>query len=309
MLPRAPFPGWRIFLAVAVGGLAAVLGPGRATALVVATYNVENYLSTDRQVAGVFRKEYPKPEKEKAALRQAIAGLGADILALEEMGTLPYLEELQADLRREGVDYPHAVVLEAGDPARHVALLSRLPFQEVRRHAAMPIKLFGQPEIVKRGVLEATFATDAGELTVFVIHLKSRRTELKGDPEGAQQRAAEAEAVRDLVLARFPNPAQARFILLGDWNDHRTSRPVRALQKRGKTEIGEILRGYDSRGETWTHHFRLQDSYSRIDFILVSPGLQPLLERPHARIHDGPGVREASDHRPIAVSLKMEPAG
>jgi len=298
---------WRF--GVAAAALAALAGPGRATALVVATYNVENYVATDRQVEGVFRPEYPKPEKEKAALRRVIGSLGADILALAEMGPPAYLAELQADLRRAGVAFPHAVVLEAGDPARHVALLSKVPFKEVRRHAAVPIKLLGQPAIVKRGVLEATFATDAGDLTIFVIHLKSRLTELKGDREGAQQRAAEAEAVRDLVLRRFPEPAQARFIIAGDWNDHRTSRPVRALQKRGKTEIGEILRGYDSRGDTWTHHFRRQDSYSRIDFILVSPGLKPFLESPSARIHDGPGVREASDHRPLAVQLKLRPTG
>jgi endonuclease/exonuclease/phosphatase family metal-dependent hydrolase len=144
---------------------------------------------------------------------------------------------------------------------------------------------------------------------VFVAHLKSRRTERKDDPEGAAQRAAEAEGVRDTVLARFPDPTQAKFIVCGDWNDTRTSKPVRAMTKRGSTVVGEILRAYDSRGDTWTHAYRREDSYSRIDFLLVSPALQPFVTRKGtAVIHDGPGVREASDHRPVSVELKLAPA-
>jgi endonuclease/exonuclease/phosphatase family metal-dependent hydrolase len=279
-----------------------------AQAITVGTYNVENYLITDRMADGAFRKAYPKPEVEKAALRQAIAGFAPDILALQEMGKPPFLEELQRDLKADGQDYPHAFVLEAGDAHRHVAILSKIPFKEVRRHTQVPIKLFGQDDIVKRGVLEAVFATNEGDLSVFVLHLKSRRTERKDDPEGATQRGAEATAVRDLVLSRYPDPTKGMFIITGDWNDTRTSRAVRALQKRGELEVGEILRAYDSRGDTWTHAYRREDSYSRIDYILVSPALKPFLARATAKIYDGPGVREASDHRPVYAKLKLEPA-
>lgn len=280
-----------------------------ARALTVGAYNVENYTVADRLVDGVYRKAYPKPEAEKQALREAILGFAPDILAVEEMGGPPFLAELQADLRAAGLDYPHAAVLEAADADRHVAILSRLPFKDLRRHTQVGFKYFGQPDVVKRGVLEATFATSEGDLTVFVIHLKSRRTERKDDPEGALQRELEAEAVRDLVLARFPDPAKAKFIVCGDWNDTRNSKPVRSLAKRGDTVLGEILRAYDSRGETWTHAYRREDSYSRIDYLLVSPSLKPFVaHKGTAKIHDGPGVREASDHRPVYVQLNLEPA-
>ncbi len=280
-----------------------------ASALTVGAYNVENYTLADRMVDGVYRKAYPKPESEKAGLRESIRGFAPDILALEEMGGPQYLAEFQADLKAAGLDYPHATVLEAADPDRHVAILSKLPFKDVRRHTELKFTYFGQPDVVKRGVLEVTFATTEGDLTVFVIHLKSRRTERKDDPEGAIQRELEAEAVRDLVLSRYPDPTKANFIVCGDWNDTRRSKPVRSLLKRGDLELGELLRAYDSRGETWTHFYRAEDSYSRIDYLLVSAGLKPFVDnKGTAKIHDGAGVRDASDHRPVYVRLKLDAA-
>jgi endonuclease/exonuclease/phosphatase family metal-dependent hydrolase len=280
-----------------------------ARALTVGAYNVENYTLADRQVDGGHRKAYPKPESEKKALRAAVRGFAPDILAVEEMGGPDFLAEFQRDLKTEGLDFPHATVLEAADKDRHVAILSRFPFKDVRRHTAVAFKYFGAPDVVKRGVLEVTVATNEGDLTIFVIHLKSKRTERKDDPDGALQRELEATAVRDLVLSRFPDPTKAKFIVCGDWNDTRRSKPVRSLIKRGDTELGELLRAYDSRGETWTHFYRAEESYTRIDYMLVSPALLPFVgAKGTAKIHDGPGVREASDHRPVYVELSLTAA-
>ncbi len=278
-----------------------------AQALTVATYNVENYLVTDRLVDGVYREAYPKPEKEKTALRRVIAGIAPDILAVQEMGPQPFLDEFQRELREAGQDYPFTVLLEAADPDRHVAVLSKVPFKEVRRHARVPITYFGHKDAVKRGVLEVVFATSAGDFSLFVVHLKSRRTERKDDPESAIQRHEEAGAVRDLVLSRYPDPAQGRFILCGDWNDTRGSKPVRVLTQRGERDIGEILRAADSHGETWTHFYRREDTYSRIDYFLVSATMKPLVAGARATIWDGPGTGDGSDHRAVFVQLKLEP--
>ena len=158
---------------------------------------------------------------------------------------------------------------------------------------------------MKRGLLEEVFAAEDGDFSLFVIHLKSRHTERTGDPESALQRALEAEAVRDLVLSRNPDPTKARFMICGDWNDTRGSRPVRALQKRGDLVIGELLPAADSHGEVWTHYWRREDTYSRIDYLLVSPALKPAVIVGSGRIYDGVGVSEASDHRPVFVELKL----
>ena len=298
-------------LFVSIRGQTALVGlfffslVGLAHALTVATYNVENYTIANRMVDGVYRAAYPKPEKEKAALRSVIAGIAPDILAVEEMGAQPFLDDFQRELKQAGQDFPFTALLEAADADRHVAVLSKVPFKEVRRHASVAIAYFKEKDVVKRGVLEVVFATNEGDFSVFVVHLKSKYTERKEDPEGAIRRQREADAVRDLVLARYPDPKKARYMICGDWNDTRDSKPVRALQQRGDTMIGEILRAADSRGETWTHYYRREDSYSRIDYLLVSPALKPFVADGRAAVWDGPGTGEGSDHRPVFGSLRL----
>ena len=290
-----------LLVGILVGGFTALA----SAALTVATYNVENYLVADRMVEGVFRPAYPKPEKEKAALRQVIGAMAPDILAVQEMGTTPYLAEFQRELRLAGQDYPYTALVEAADPDRHVAVLSKVPFKEVRRHAQVPTSYLGQKDVVKRGVLEVIFATGDGDFSLFVVHLKSRHTERKDDPESAVQRLREAEAVRDLIFSRYPDPAKGRFILCGDWNDTRNSKPVRALLKRGERELGEILPASDGRGETWTHYYRREDTYSRIDYFLVSAAVRPFVVDGRAAIPDRIAIGEGSDHRPVVLQLKL----
>lgn len=285
-----------------------LLAVAASAAITVAAYNVENYTVADRMVDGVYRSAYPKPAKEKSALREVITSINPDILAVEEMGAQAYLDDFQRELKRAGQDFPYTVVLEAADADRHVALLSKLPFKEVRRHAKVPIRYFGKNDFVKRGVLEVIFATNEGDFSVFVVHLKSKRTERKDDPESAQQRALEAEAVRDLVLSRYPDPAKGKFMVVGDWNDTRGTRPVKAMQKRGDKVIGELAEAIDSRGQLWTHFYRREATYSRIDYLLVSPGLKPFVVPGSAKIWDGPRTADASDHRPVYLQLKLEPA-
>jgi endonuclease/exonuclease/phosphatase family metal-dependent hydrolase len=280
-----------------------------ADALTITTYNIENYLVTDRMVEGVYHQAYPKPEIEKAALRQVVSGISPDILAVEEMGAQPFLDEFQRDLKRAGQDFPFTALLDGADPDRHVAVLSKVPFKEVRRHAKLEITYFGRKQPVKRGVLEVVFATSAGDFSLFVIHLKSRYTDRADDAESALQRAQEAEAVRDLVLSRYPDPTKGRFIICGDWNDTRGSRPVRALQKRGDLVVGELLRATDMHGETWTHYWRREETYSRIDYLLVSSALLPFVADGKAKIWDGAGVSEASDHRPVVMTFNLTASG
>jgi endonuclease/exonuclease/phosphatase family metal-dependent hydrolase len=278
---------------------------GRAETLTIATYNVENYAAANRVTEAGFRKDYPKPEAEKAALRAVIRGLGADVLVLQEMGAQPYLDELRRDLKSAGLDYPHSVLLDGPDAERHVALLSRRPLKDVRQHTQLEFSYFGAKERVKRGLLEATVATAAGEVTVFGLHLKSRYTDRPDDPQSAIKRAGEASAIRDRILTRFPEPARARFLVLGDFNDTKSSKAVQRMLQRGKTEVAVLLPAADARGETWTHRYRKDDNYTRVDHVLVSTALQAAVRGGGALIYDGPGGLEASDHRPVVVTLEL----
>lgn len=292
-------------LAAVVLALALLLTGARAETLTVATYNIENYGPANRMTDAGYRKDYPKPEAEKRALRTVIRALAADVLVLQEMGPQPYLDELQRDLKAEGLDYPHAVLATAADADRHVALLSRRPLKGVTTHTDLEFTYFGGKETVKRGLLEATVATAAsgGEITIFAVHLKSRITERPDDVQSTVRRTGEAAAIRDRVLKRFPTPDSARFVILGDCNDSKASKAVERLHQRGKTTIATLLPAADGRGETWTHAFRRDDTYSRVDHILVSPGLLPAVQGGAAKIFDGENTRPASDHRPVSVTL------
>lgn len=284
-------------------GLVALVA--RAETLTIATYNVENYGPANRLTEAGYRQDYPKPESEKKALRAVIRGMNADVVVLQEMGGQPYLDELQHDLKAEGVNYPQAVLMAGSDADRHVALLSKRPLKTVVPHADLEFSYFGGQERVKRGMLEVSVATTAGDVVVFGVHLKSRYTDRSDDPLSGLRRIGEATAVRDRVLARVHDPAKGRFLILGDCNDVKASKALQRLQTRGKMSIAHLLPSADSRGETWTHSYRKEDSYSRVDHILVSSALRPVVQGGVARIYDGPGVGEASDHRPVMVTLEL----
>jgi endonuclease/exonuclease/phosphatase family metal-dependent hydrolase len=298
---------WLIFL----GCLSAQAGDG---ALTVATYNVQNYTLADRRSADGFKPDYPKPEAEKAALRRVFAALDADVVALQEIGGEAFLRELRRDLASEGINYAYGEAMLAEDEARGLAVLSRVPLGRVTAHRELATKRRGDVpgEVVRRGLLEVEVPTSHGPVTLFIVHLKSRLTEDREDPGAEDQRVAEAQAVRDRVLARFPEPAKARFLILGDCNDLPGSRTLQALQARGKTEISRWIDAADGRGQRWTHVYTSAALYSRFDHVLASPGFLtgagegtegPVTAR--GRIVDEPWavVRAASDHRPLVVTF------
>jgi endonuclease/exonuclease/phosphatase family metal-dependent hydrolase len=180
----------------------------------LATWNLENYSLENRMTPDGYRKQYPKPEVQKTALRKTLLGLGADILLVQEMGDARFASELQRDLRRDGADYPHVRVM--GDGPRNLAVFSKKAF-ETRPHPVVEFSLNGKTERLRRGLLEVFFPDEG--LTVFVVHLKSRWTVDAADPRAARFRLGEAIAARDLVLKKFPEPADARFLIAGDFND------------------------------------------------------------------------------------------
>jgi endonuclease/exonuclease/phosphatase family metal-dependent hydrolase len=294
---------------VLVASLAAA-GGVRAETVRLATFNVQNYLAMDRVVEGRFRPAWPKPEREKAAVREIVRAVRPDVLALQEIGPLPYLEELRQDLEREGWAFPFSAIAEAADAERHLAVLSRLPFAEVVVHREIEFPYLGRSERVKRGLLEIAFASGAGEggaWRLFVVHLKSRWTDAAADPESAQRRLLEARALRDVVLARFPDPSSARFAIVGDFNDSPDSKTLAAFRARGRTRIATLLPAADSRGETWTHLDRSSEVCARVDFLLVSAALERRIVGARGWVHDGPGALDGSDHRLVYADFGARP--
>jgi len=59
----------------------------------------------------------------------------------------------------------------------------------------------------------------------------------------------------------------------------------------------------DALGDRWTHYWKTADQYSRIDYLFVSPGLWPETLRDTATVYRSPNWFEASDHRPVFVTI------
>jgi len=273
-----------------------------AETLRVMTWNIWNYLPVHRHIEGVFRPHYPKPELEKAALRAVIRSADPDLILLQEMGPLPYLLELQRDLRAEGIDYPHAFLVKAADEHRHLAALSRIPATQWHPDEPLDFPYFGERVELRRGLLALEVPWGDRTLWVYGVHLKSRWTNREDDLQSLRRRTGEAEAIRNLLHQRHPGGG-GLFIVAGDFNDHLRSAPVRRFLQRGEVIFSHLLEAEDSRGERWTHHFLRRDEYSRVDHILVSSALLPAVDPGAARILDLPEVRVASDHRPLVVDL------
>lgn len=289
--------------AVADAGTAAAAEPVR-----VATLNVRNYLLEDRMVPDLgYRTGYPKPESEKEALRSVFMEVQPDIAALQEMGGRAFLGELQRDLRSAGLNYPHGIVLEAADPVRHLAVLSRFPPVAIHRHTDLSFPYRGERLPVKRGLLELQFGTGPAAWTLFVVHLKSRFSDRDDDPRSRDRRVGEAEAIRRRIIERVPVLPGGRFLVTGDFNDGPRSRAVRRFLTIGDRQISRIVAIGDDDGDRWTWCGQRDGRYEQIDFILAEPAWWRQLRNAPAAIHDSPAMRHATDHRLLWIELT--PAG
>ncbi|MEO0794895.1 MAG: endonuclease/exonuclease/phosphatase family protein [Verrucomicrobiota bacterium] len=275
---------------------------GLGESLRVATYNLNNYLDVDRWVDGRYRKDYPKPESEKTALREVIRGANPDVLALQELGGPLHLEELRQDLKREGLDYPYSEIVAGKDDTRFVGLLSKVPF-DATAHTNLSFKYFNERGYVRRGMLEARFGEGTNAWTLFVVHLKSRWTQRDDDPEAAKFRVGEAQAARNLIKKKYPPSIAHRYLVVGDLNDTKNSSTVKRFLKSGDSKLTELTETPDSRGERWTFHYRSEDVYERVDYILASPALLPDVMG-GATYDAQPAIGVASDHRLLYVDLK-----
>jgi exonuclease III len=61
----------------------------------------------------------------------------------------------------------------------------------------------------------------------------------------------------------------------------------------------------DRHGYRWTHYWATADTYSRIDYLLVSPGLSPEINMDKSGISSSRVWDKASDHRAIFSTIEV----
>jgi endonuclease/exonuclease/phosphatase family metal-dependent hydrolase len=223
------------------------------------------------------------------------------------MGTTNELAELQRALRDDILDYPHTAWIEGVDPTRHVALLSRFPIVEQRSRTNDTYQLDGHAMRVSRGILDVRIqVSPTYSFRAIVVHLKSKRQTDEGDQ--AVMRREEARLVRrhvEQILQRDPNE---NVVVMGDFNDSTNSEAIQTITGTNSHRLF-ALHPRDRKGYDTTHFWKAKREFSRLDYLILSPGMSNEFITGTAQIVDPPRWLDASDHRPVAASFHIGDLG
>jgi len=278
----------------------------------VATYNLENYLDAP------LGTRPAKSAEGRAKIRESLRVLKADVVALQEIGGTNVLMELRASLKAEGLDYTFWEHVNGWDTNIQVAVLSRFPITARRPHTNDSFLLFGRRFRVSRGFAEVDIkVNDHYSFTLITTHLKSRRP--VPDADEAELREQEALLLREKIEARLSANPNANVIVLGDLNDNQDSKSTRAVIGRGKHALIDTRPAerngdnqpnpnprYEPRRVTWTHHYGKEDTYGRIDYILLSRGMAREWNKEETFVLTVANWGTGSDHRPVVAGFFAE---
>jgi endonuclease/exonuclease/phosphatase family metal-dependent hydrolase len=271
--------------------------PLRGEEICVVSYNVGNYWLGSSGPPSV--NQPVKPEAEIAAVIKVLDRIKPDIIGLIEIGDESMLEDFQRRLKAAGLEYAHREWIQGADDTRHVCLLSRFPIIERNSRPDVRFELDGKALRMNRGILDVTVAINSHyRLRLVGAHLKSRRDVPEYDQ--ARMRAKEASLLRRHLEDILSASPETNLMLFGDLNDTKNEYPVRQIiGSKGAPDHMMDLWLRDNRGERWTYYWKTADEYSRIDYLLVSPGLLKEVVLEKCGIDDSPYWNEASDHRAI----------
>jgi endonuclease/exonuclease/phosphatase family metal-dependent hydrolase len=276
----------------------------------VATYNLEFYV--DAPALGVAAKS---PEA-RALVREAIRRISPDVIALQEMGSTNALAELVNSLRSEKIDFPFSEYVKSPDNNLHLAFLSKRPILARRPHSNESFLYQGKRHHVSRGFGEIEVAVGNQRITFISAHLKSKRQVAEADQQDIREQ--EAIVLRERIDDFFQREPDGKLIVLGDLNDDISSRTVKTIIGRGRTRLfdpkpaernGDSLPNpnprYEPRRIHWTHYFAKEETYSRVDYILLSGTLRSAVDPAETYVLAMPNWGAASDHRPVCVRLNL----
>jgi endonuclease/exonuclease/phosphatase family metal-dependent hydrolase len=271
----------------------------------VATFNLENYH---------LRPFGNRPVKSPEGRRQVVAEILAvqpDVLAVQEIGEREALEELQTRLHEAGLVLPHLEHVGGWDTNIFVGVLSRFPMTARRPHPRESYLLNGRRLFTSRGIVELDLEVSPRyRFTLLTTHLKSKRQSVSADE--SEMREAEARVLRARVDSLLTQSPQVNLVVCGDFNDTRDSPTLRTLVGRGKSALvdarpaernGDNASTDGSRTVTWTHFYGKEDTYSRIDYVLLSRGMAREWRKEESYVFAGANWGLASDHRPVVCEF------
>ena len=278
----------------------------------IATYNLENYLD---EPSGT---RHAKPAEARTLIRQSILALKPDVIALQETGSSNAVFELQQSLETDGLHLPQLERVTGFDTNIHLAILSRFPFTARQPHTNDDFLLDGRRFQVSRGFAEVDIKVSTNfSFTLIAAHLKSKRPVPIADE--ADLRFEEAKQLREIIDQRFAANPNVSLVVLGDFNDTRNSKAIHEIIGRGKHKLVDTRpaepngddpasdsASHSQRNITWTHYYSVEDTYSRIDYILLSPAMNRIWTKDGTYVLAMPNWGRASDHRPIVAAFETE---
>jgi endonuclease/exonuclease/phosphatase family metal-dependent hydrolase len=280
----------------------AALGAAEPPSVVIATYNVENYLGEESVAAATgARRSKPKSEKAIDAVVQVIKDINPDILGVCEMGEPERFEDFKKRLARAGLRYTDFEYVQALDSERHLALVSRYPIVARQSLANVSFELAGRPEKVRRGFLDVTIQIGSGYQIRFVsAHLKSKLPTPEGEALVRRNEALLLRKHLDDILVGDPN---VRLVCFGDFNDLKNEPAYQEIAGVHGRAFMTALPARDELGDMWTEYWKAADLYSRIDYIFVSPALHREVAPGSPRVYRSAYWNDASDHRPVYATI------
>ena len=275
---------------------------GCAADFVFAGYNVDNYAPVF--IPGETKSGKPVKSPEAAsAVVQMVKEISPDLLGVCEMGAAPHFEEFRQRLDAAGLGYRDFEFVESVDPGRHLALASRFPIVARQSVADVPYESGGMRQKVRRGFLDVSVQVNpAFRLRIVGAHLKSRRPAPEGSPD--LERRQEAHLLRQHIDEILASDPAMPLLVFGDFNESKEQPAIQEVTgRRGSPGSLTELRLADSVGDRWTYYWKVDDVYSRIDYLFVNRALVPHVVSEGCRVYRSPIWNEASDHRPVVATF------
>ncbi|NKB98683.1 MAG: hypothetical protein GKR90_09365 [Pseudomonadales bacterium] len=273
----------------------------------VATYNVENLFGDGPEA---------KPNAGIRALARMIQLVDADIVLLQEVGSLGVLKHLNDRLERP---YEQVGLLEGNsNRSIHLGTLCRLPCT-LTSHKSAP--LYDRLGTRLRGFLNEEDAVAAKKSDLYLqrdllrvdceiaglrfafytVHLKSKWSPPWADVGSDELREAEARTVTRLIVDFRDEHPDAYVLLMGDFNDAGSSDAMAPIRQLNFVDSHKVW--FQSMGRNPTTYWPKRRR--RIDRIYLSPETADLVVPGSQVIHAGEMAKQASDHYPVSIVVEL----
>lgn len=259
-----------------------------------------------------------KPQREVNALAKTIDWVDADLLCMQEVGSLTALEDINSLLKRP---FPHVRLAETNsNRGIHLGFMSRYPMH-LHSHRDYPLvdesgaslSDLADPSATGLTALRLQRDIAVAELRVpghspfFAanVHLKSAGKRPWQTLSPLTVRTAECQVLARVILEFQSHYPDSAIVVMGDFNDNPTSSAFAALdQLPGGTLFDPLMRELVPANPRLSTYWPKRRT--RIDRILLNPNAKRWYRLGSIRLWGNKRAEVASDHFPLSIDLRID---